>query len=595
MKYLPGFFPFLLVFSIGASGQSLFTNVNANLQPLGFSSCAWGDYDQDGDLDLVLAGEPGSTIPTVRVYQNNNGIFAPVTGSFTGLSAGSLEWGDCDGDGDLDLLISGRDDLDSALTLIYRNDNGNFVNSGAVLPGITDGQVAWGDVDNDGDLDILMSGRHDGLHYYTLILRNDGNFQFTDLGEHFPGLQSASVAWVDYNNDGKLDVMISGDSGGGMITRLYKQDGNTFTEVNPGGFKGLGAGNLRWGDLDNDGDMDLVLAGHDLYLDGYILLYENNGNDTFTEYYTLNNNISFTSIDLGDYNNDGWLDIILSGKVVGCGGTAATMLFRNESFLNFSEISTLIPGYKQGEVRWGDFNNDGYPDLLFTGFDGYDVPKTNLYKNDAGSGIFTVNTPPDMPNGLTATTSGSSVTVSWNRATDGQTPPEGLSYNVYIGTMSAMPDVVSPNADPLSGARQVASLGNTSQDTSWVISGLEDGTYFWSVQAIDNGFTGSSFSSEGTFTIDLVGINDQPRSAGIVLYPDPATDVLQVRIPATHTPSCTHGSHSINILNSAGQGVFQSVFSGDSYLLDVSGFASGIYLIRISNGCEKYVSRFSRN
>ncbi|MFH1159459.1 MAG: FG-GAP-like repeat-containing protein [bacterium] len=391
--------------------------------------------------------------------------------------------------------------------------------------------VAWGDYDQDGELDILMAGKHDGLHSYTFILRNDGYNQFTDLGEHFPGLQSASVAWVDYNNDGKLDVMISGDSGGGMITQLYKQEDGKFTEVNPGGFMGLSTGDTKWGDLDNDGDMDLILAGVDLFLDGYILLYENTGNDTFIEHFTLNNNISFTSLDLGDFNNDGWLDIILSGKIVGCGGTAATMLFRNEIFLNFTEMSTLIPGYKQGEVCWGDFNNDGFTDLIFTGFDGYDVPNTHLYKNDAGSGIFTVNTPPELPPGLTATTSGSTVTISWGRATDAQPLSYGLSYNVFVGTSSGTGDIFSANSNLGTGLRYLATLGNTSQDTSWEIKGLEDGTYYWSVQAIDNGFLGSVFSEEETFTIDAVGINDWTLSSEIKLNPNPAHDVLDIRMP----------------------------------------------------------------
>ncbi len=583
MKHFLNLLIILLIAVISASGQ-LFSHVSTPLEHLSNSSVAWGDYDNDGDLDLVLTGEPGNTIPATYIYQNNDGNFQETGAGLPGLTDGSAEWGDWDLDGDLDLLLVGRNNYNVATSIIIENDNGLFTVSGADLPGVMGGEATWGDFDNDGDLDILMAGVHEGLTFYTRIMENDGNGQFTDYGEHFPGVQNASVAWVDYNNDGKLDVMIGGDSGGGMITRLYKQEDGSFKEVNPEGFMGLSAGDIHWGDLDNDGDMDLVLAGVDLYLDGHIMLYRNDGNDQFMTLYTLTNPIAFTAVDMADYNNDGWLDIIVTGKIVGCGTTAATMLFRNETFLNFFEVSTLIPGSKQGDVTWGDFNNDGFTDLLLTGLDGFDLPQTNLYNNDGGSGIFSANTPPEAPPGLTATTSGNSVTVAWDRATDAQTPSGGLGYNLYIGTTSATHDVVTPSSNPASGIRYLASLGNTSQDTSFTINSLGDGTYYWSVQAIDNGFMGSVFAPEESFTINAVGIDDPENRKRIRLFPNPAQTHIDIRMP--------DAGYQLEIYNALGNPVISQPGTGFFIRIDVEGLAPGLYMVQIRNNGQVFVERF---
>jgi len=587
----------LLILAGTADGQP-FILVNANLQPLSSSSVAWGDYDNDGDLDLVLTGEPGNAIPATYIYRNDNGTFQDIGANLPGFSEGSADWGDYDNDGDLDLLLVGRDNFHIATSMIIDNENGTFTVSGIVLPGIMNGEAEWGDLDNDGDLDILMAGTHQGLTFYSMIIRNDGNGQFSDQGEHFPGLQNASVNWVDYNNDGQLDVMIGGDSGGGMITCLYKQDEGTFTEIKPGGFMGLNNGDMQWGDLDNDSDMDLVLSGVDLFLDGYILIYRNDGNDQFEPVSGISNPVSFTSIDLADYNNDGWTDIIVTGKIIGCGTTAACILYRNESFLNFFEESTLIPGYKKGDVDWGDFNNDGASDLLFTGLDGFDVPKTEIYMNPAGSGIFSANTPPAMPQGLDASTSGDMVTVKWNRATDAQTPSAGLSYNLYVGTASSTPDIFAANSNPASGIRYLASLGNTNQDTSFTVNDLGDGTYFWSVQAVDNGFMGSSFPPEQTFTINAVGILEPDPELTITLSPNPAQTYIDIRIRDTGYGKNDPGSKipdpgsQIHILDLTGKTVISVSSSGYPLRIDVSGLTTGLYIVRFTNDNLVVVKRF---
>jgi hypothetical protein len=585
MRYLCVLAAIILLCPFSLRSQP-FMLVDGTLPALSNSCAVWGDYDNDGDLDFVIAGEPGSTLPKIHIMRNDDGTFTDTGAPLQGLSLGSVQWGDFDGDGDLDILVMGRDNSDTSRTRIYINNGGEFTDSGIALKGLVDGEAAWGDYDNDGDLDILMAGRSDGLHFYAMILRNDGGL-FTDIDAHLTGVQAASVCWVDYNNDGLADVMLNGDSGGGFVSRLYKNTGNGFEEVTSTGFTALGNGQVRWADLDLDGDKDLVITGTDDFLDGKIFLYKNEGNDSFTLDESLTQNLSYTAVDISDYNNDGLPDIVLTGKIQGCGGTAVTMLYRNDGFWNFFEESTLIPGFKQGSVMWGDYNNDGYPDLLLTGFNGYDSPVTSIYRNNLGSGIFTTNTPPSVPAGLTVTTSGQDATFTWNQATDDQTPKAMLTYNVLIGTTPTSSDVLSPMSAISTGLRQVVTPGNAGQDTTWTIKDLPAGDYYWSVQGVDNGFLGSVFPPSQEFSITANGLGENSRN-GFSAYPCPAVSFINLE-------AASAGEYQYDILNITGKEVMSGRFTGKTHRIGTEQLPAGYYIIRIGSGSENSTLSFIRS
>ena len=135
--------------------------------------------------------------------------FAPVSTSIPNLNDASLDWGDYDGDGDLDLLVRGTE-AENPRTAIYRNDgNGTFTDIGATLSAdFGQGAVEWGDYDADGDLDfIVLTGQE------TLVYRNDGNGTFTDIAAGLTDVAIGSVDWVDYDRDGALDLLVTGRDG----------------------------------------------------------------------------------------------------------------------------------------------------------------------------------------------------------------------------------------------------------------------------------------------------------------------------------------------------------------------------------------------
>src|ERR1044071_6663197 len=209
-----------------------FTNSNIVLPGLSRATAAWGDFDGDGDLDLAMTGLDSSGIPTTRVYRNNGGVFTPVAGSFTGVFAGTVTWADYDGDGDLDLLVTGTATAGATatpITRLYRNDGGVFTSVAHPFPNCYLGAAAWGDYNNDGNLDVVITGVSDTGALLAAIWRNDGA-TFTDIGANLPGLDLGTVAWGDYDSDGDLDLLFGGNSNDGYITRIYRNDGGTFID-----------------------------------------------------------------------------------------------------------------------------------------------------------------------------------------------------------------------------------------------------------------------------------------------------------------------------------------------------------------------------
>jgi ASPIC and UnbV/Bacterial Ig-like domain/FG-GAP-like repeat/Fibronectin type III domain len=236
------------------------------------------------------------------------------------------------------------------------------------------------DLNNDGFSDIALSIQ-DKAKYD--IYKGNGDFTFTKLTD----LEKGDIALIsgritgsstaDFNNDGKLDILLLVNDGPLNIKRpeLYKQNaGGSFTKI-AGGDLGLDVNQYTsgsWADYDNDGDQDFVLAN----TGGACSLYKNNGNETFT----LTNGTGFDaanafSLAWGDYNNDGNLDLY-------AGITSQTALYKNNGNGTFTkDISTSISEAFFGiSPSWGDINNDGLLDII-----------TPMFVSGPGSRIF-INT-----------------------------------------------------------------------------------------------------------------------------------------------------------------------------------------------------------
>ena len=200
---------------------STFTEVAASVgltDDLSTLSTATADYDNDGDLDIFIGNQSGS--PTGVLFQNNGGSFTNVSVA-SGLETYSYtwgaDWGDFDNDGDLDLYLANSN---AGNQCFVNNGDGTFTESAAFL-GIADPtssfSCGWADFDNDGDLDLYVANGSSGVDK---LYRNDGG-TFTDVAATVGTndmRHSNSTTWADFNNDGFLDLYLSNN---GSENRLY--------------------------------------------------------------------------------------------------------------------------------------------------------------------------------------------------------------------------------------------------------------------------------------------------------------------------------------------------------------------------------------
>lgn len=249
---------------------------------------------------------------------NDSTTFTEVATPFPGVMAGDAVWFDYDNDGDLDIIVSGLTDSKNFLTQIFRNDNGDFIDIEApIIPLWTERGVAWGDYDNDGDFDLAIQGRVDttGFNNVTKIYRNESG-NLIDINAPLMGLCGGSVLWADFDNDGFLDLLISGspDNGSTFYTKIYKNDSNNFIEINVD-LPGVWGSSIAAADYDNDGDLDILLTGYGDY-STITRLYRNelqNNNLTFINTNSQIQAVNSSAVAFGDYNNDGYVDFALSG------------------------------------------------------------------------------------------------------------------------------------------------------------------------------------------------------------------------------------------------------------------------------------------
>jgi hypothetical protein len=480
-----------------AFASSLFSNafvaLSAGLDPLWASCAAWGDYDNDGDLDLLLCGRNAGGTAVSKVYQNSSGTFSDISAGLTGIWSGSVEWGDYDNDNDLDIALSGYDGS-NPVSKIYRNDSGSFTDIGASILNLWGDDVSWGDYDNDGDLDLMLCG-YDGTNPYSKLYRNDDN-SFIDSGLSFTGLHAGCAAWCDYDNDGDVDIILTGrNSAGTPQSIIYRNDNHVFTDISASLFD-VERSHAAWGDYDSDGDADLLLSGDTQ--SGYVTRLYRNDNGSFTDLSAGLTGICNGGGVWGDYDNDGDLDILLTGSRWAT-PKYLTKLYQNDSG-SFREVSTALKELNYSCAAWGDIDNDHDLDLVLSGRDVDLYPFSQIYRNDQS----TANTAPAAPAGLAHTSACDEVTLSWNASTDNQTASDGLSYHLRVGTTSGANDIVSSMAQNSDGWRKIAALGGQCYNLSWTLQNLAAGTYYWSVQAVDNALEGSAFAAESAFELDYV-------------------------------------------------------------------------------------------
>ena len=226
-----------------------FIDIQASLPGLANAGAAWGDFDNDGDLDLVLVGFENLAGDRLDVWRNQAGVFTRATLGLPQVAYGTPAWGDYDGDGDLDLaLLTADPDAAQYATEVWRNDGSLFTRQYSIPIGRFAGKIAWTDFDADGDLDLIFNGQ-DGSASPLHILRNDSG-SFVHL---LAGIDAETFALADVDGDGDVDVAAQS---GSAVRFFSNQDGQFIAAdlVLPE----MTVTALTWADYDRDNDLDLL-------------------------------------------------------------------------------------------------------------------------------------------------------------------------------------------------------------------------------------------------------------------------------------------------------------------------------------------------
>ena len=391
----------LLVFLVQPLSAQFFTKIATGTlveTPKKTYSASWADYNNDGFDDMLIVD---NTEYHSSLFTNNgDGTFTEVTNNAIYENMGpsiAAAWGDYNNDGNIDLYIcnTGNSGSTTAMNFLYRNDgNGVFTR---ILEGsiVTDTDwslgAAWADYDNDGNLDLYVAN----FLQPNALYHNNGDGTFTRITEGeivTDDFNTYSASWADIDNDGFQDLFVVNyfySALPGQNDCLYRNNGDgTFTKnttsiiVNDAA---LTQGS-SWGDYNNDGLLDLFVTVNEFSDIKHNFLYKNLGNGNFeiaNSAPSIDGGVSFGSAWL-DMNNDGFLDLTVSNN----GGSTKRLNFLylnngNETFTNQIADEATTTALRDFCSTIAGYNHDGYPDIFTPSYSTTVVH--GLYKNNGGT------------------------------------------------------------------------------------------------------------------------------------------------------------------------------------------------------------------
>ncbi len=538
-----------LVKNNGDGTFSLVQEYDTNIQQSVWTNSVFFDFDNDGNLDLLIAGRGGNwRFPEaqkyVKLYRNlgadGNYLFKEVYN--TGFRQfcdemyfNTISVGDYDHDGYNDVVIMYLDDANKKCVDLYKNNEGTgkfVIQQNAISNPATNGSVMFGDIDNDGWLDILHNG-------WSTVAR-------------------------------------------GIALHKNNQDG-TFRNITPNNISGAWQGQSILSDLNGDGTLDIVVTGHGDNWARYTDVYYNTINpETKAPDFTFASSdqtgiapINKTTILAADFNNDGRVDMIMNGYD---GSKDLTRVYyQNENKKFISDVTKPLFPVNNGGVNMGDINGDGNMDLILAGEKGSDAgdmysSPVRIYENHPQEAGQPNNQPPTAPEFVNVTYQNNQITITWGESSDDITPKQALRYNIYVKNNDIGKIWMMIPADINTGKLKVGTDLQTSLSSTikeYTMSLPNTGNYTVGVQALDQAFAGSPFT---TYTNSFTGIHNpvmafrsiQKLDGGILVKSDK--------------------QESVDVININGQKIMRGI---TNQLIPV--VVHGIYLLKVSDAVLKII------
>ncbi len=567
LKFILIFLVFTLSFHMAFSqinfvdrASILGVNEHSGNSIFGGSGASFVDFDNDGFDDITFATGEGTPI---RFYKNIDGQFF-VEVFFFGVPydyrTRSACWIDYDNDGDKDFFLTSDTDGNR----LFNREGSSLidvtVSSGFPLDNLFTYGASWGDINNDGYLDVYLSNRIAGTTITNYLFKNNCDGTFSEVADsiglnNLPALSFCS-GFFDFNNDGWQDIYVANDKF--HPNYLYKNNGDgTFTDVSQlsGTDIIMDAMSVTIDDFNADGFFDIFITNTPETISTEhqgCVLFKNNGDETFTNI-ALSSGTNLDSFSWGssflDADNDSNLDLYVNSQYSGENSYPTYAFYKNngdETFNNLTNSGFLTNVYKSYSSAIGDYNNNGVLEILVNN-DNDQQP--SIWENiGVSSGNYISVKLEGMVSNKEGIGSVIEISINGNKQYRHVMSGEGyLSQNSYVEHFGI------GNANTIDYIK-----------VKW-LSGIEDIIYNVSSNQSLNIIEGSSILSASDNSFNT-----------FYAYPNPVRDIVNIKNKATIL--------KLEICNIEGQTIFKSFPNKKKVLMDISYLESGIYLLSISTG-----------
>lgn len=561
-------------FSQAATKPALSKLNISNICPAGLfqGNMIFIDANNDGNLELLVKGRdvPNGWATTIKL----------LSGDGYGYSAGATiadpdgcSWQrvvipiDYNADGNIDFILGnswnakllqgdGAGNFTMVDTQVFKLDGEISIDGDDGEKWYT-GLTAVADFNGDGYPDILTfcGNPRDDQGEPVLFVNKGGTGEFEKMsGIGLNPQRGGTMTVGDFNNDGAPDLAVAGWIDTDRL-RLYKNDGKGFfDEVMSEEFDNLKAGSekgyIMFVDADNDGWLDLFVTGESHPQDWakQAALYKNNNGTSFTK---MNAGempgVKASGADWADLNGDGLIDIVYAGD--SDNGETTVVAYANGDG-TFTVNTEIIGGHRGGAaVAIADFNNNFKPDVAVMGYGGGDL--FDLYNNATSRGSYAL---PTAPANATCKADGDKTVFTWEAGSDKVAPAAALRYNLYVKTTDGKLFCTVP-ADPATGKLRQGDVSAASTALTRTLNIKKENIAEWGVQTINSSKVASAFTKGG----DASSVNELAATQANVAY---ANGMLYAYADAEVEVYDLAGSKVAAFAAVAGEGVTLDVEAG---------------------------------